>query len=184
MEEFRDIPGYEGLYQVSNLGNVKSLDILHIDSSGRQRLFKSKIKKQPIGNHGYRVVGLMKNKKSMTQTVHKLVASAFLNSNLEGHVLEINHIDNNKLNNSLSNLEVLTNVQHKSKSTRVLLTPEEKERRRFESGREWRMKNKPKSTRVLLTPEERERRRLESGRRWARKNRQKKNNNNRCTYDI
>lgn len=89
-EIWKDIAGYEGLYQVSNLGNVKS---------------KRKILK-PIDGE-YKKVGLSKNGIQNTLYIHRLVANAFLeNSNNYTH---INHKDENKHNNNVNNLEWCTN---------------------------------------------------------------------------
>jgi mevalonate pyrophosphate decarboxylase len=65
METWKPIPNYEGLYEVSNLGNVKSL-----------RFNKEKILKPSKNNNGYFFVGLCKNCKSKTRTIHQLVAEA------------------------------------------------------------------------------------------------------------
>ncbi len=104
-EEWKDISGYEGLYQVSNLGNVKSLNFGRL---GRPQNLK-------IGEHhtGYRIVVLAKNKVRKTKLVHVLVASAFI-PNPENKPC-VNHIDGNKSNNFIGNLEWVTrseNTQH------------------------------------------------------------------------
>lgn len=107
MEEiWKDIKGYEGLYQVSNLGNVKSIN--HYNKFGEKTiLYKGKVlKQQIIKTNGYLSVNLSKNGKTKKFLVHRLVAEAFItNSN---NYLVINHIDENKLNNSLDNLEWCT----------------------------------------------------------------------------
>ncbi len=100
MEEFRDIPGYEGLYQVSNLGNVKSL--------GNDRTRKDKILKQSIGDKGYYQVCLNKTKIRKCFGIHRLVAMAFLNHTLEGMSKVIDHINDDKTDNRLENLQVVT----------------------------------------------------------------------------
>lgn len=91
MEEiWKDIEGYEGLYQISNLGRVKSLKT-------------NKILKYCISKTGYAYSSLTKNKIIKQKSVHRLVAKAFISNpdNLE----EINHKDENKLNNNVNNLE-------------------------------------------------------------------------------
>ena len=105
MEIWKDIKGYEGLYQVSNLGNVKSLNYRN---KGESRLLKLGI--LPIG---YPVVVLSKNGKHATKYVHRLVADAFI-PNHDNKPL-INHIDGCKTNNAVVNLEWVTareNVTH------------------------------------------------------------------------
>ena len=100
-EEWRDIAGYEGLYQVSNLGRVKSLD--HYSSNGvTDILYKGRVIHQSSHN-GYMIVHLCKNNKVETVSVHRLVALAFIPNPL--HESQVNHIDGNKSNNDFSNLE-------------------------------------------------------------------------------
>ena len=99
-EIWKDIEGYEGLYQVSNIGNVKSL------SFGARNIHKSNVQKllklSPT-NCGYYKVQLYKNGKAKMMYVHRLVATAFI-PNPERKP-QINHIDGNKANNTSSNLE-------------------------------------------------------------------------------
>ena len=107
IEEFRDIVGYEGIYKVSNLGNVKSLArkgclndrILKPTASGRDYL---------IGK-GYHSVMLRKNGKSKRVTVHKLVAMSFISHVPCGTKIVVDHIDENTFNNRLDNLQLLSN---------------------------------------------------------------------------
>jgi hypothetical protein len=97
------IPNYED-YQVSNLGRVKSL-----------KFNKEKILKGSINGSGYYIVGLCKNKKLYSKSIHKLVAIAFLNHTQCGHNVVVNHKNENKLDNRLSNLELCTqreNIYH------------------------------------------------------------------------
>lgn len=107
MEEiWKDIPNYEGRYQVSNFGNVKSLNY--------HREKKEKLLKQVIGKDYY-CVTLLKNGKQKTIKTHKLVAIAFLNHTPCGMKLVVNHKDFNKLNNHLDNLEIVTNRENSNK---------------------------------------------------------------------
>lgn len=94
-ENWKDISGYEGLYQISDKGNVKSLNYNH---TGKERIMK-------LGrNHdGYLLVSLYKNGKQKYYRVHRLVAKTFiLNSN---NLPELNHKDEDKTNNCVENLE-------------------------------------------------------------------------------
>lgn len=98
IEIYKDIPGYEGSYQVSNYGNIKTLS----DRWGRERILKTRI------NKGYSYIGLYLNHKRKMCAVHQLVAMAFLNHTPNGYELVVNHIDNNPQNNYLDNLELVS----------------------------------------------------------------------------
>lgn len=102
-EEWRDIAGYEGQYQVSNLGNVKSLDKYVNHFGGGKRLRKGKILKPNTDNVGYKYIVIYKNKKNKTYKIHRLVAQAFIPN--PDNLPQVNHKDENKLNNTVDNLE-------------------------------------------------------------------------------
>jgi hypothetical protein len=110
MEEiWKDIPEYEGLYQVSNLGRVKSLPkewITHNDSIHKRN---GKVKKIYENNRGYHIVSLSKYSKAKTFFVHQLVAIAFLNHKPCGNQMVIDHINDNPSDNRLENLQIVTN---------------------------------------------------------------------------
>jgi hypothetical protein len=101
-EIWRDVEGYEGIYQVSNHGRVRSLDRYIIYSNGVKHLYHSLILKQSLCA-GYLYVGLNKNKIQKSYRVHRLVGMAFIQN--KNNYPEINHIDYNKTNNYVSNLE-------------------------------------------------------------------------------
>ena len=102
MEEiWRDIKGYEGLYQVSNMGRVKALE--RIDNKKR-RLKERMLAFSP--SNGYKVVHLYKNGVQKSFSVHRLVGEAFI-PNPKNEPC-INHRDENKLNNNVDNLEWCT----------------------------------------------------------------------------
>lgn len=93
-EEWLPIEGYENLYQVSNYGRVKSLNY--------NKTNQEQIRKQST-NKGYQIIGLCKDGKRKTFQVHRLVANAFIpNSN---NLPQVNHKDENPLNNHVDNLE-------------------------------------------------------------------------------
>ena len=109
MEEWRDIKDYEGKYQVSNLGNVKSLNYRHTG--------KEKIRRPRKNGCGYLIVDLWKNRKQTTYTIHRLVLSTFAPcENMEN--LQVNHIDEDKSNNRLENLEWVTHKDNQNHGTR------------------------------------------------------------------
>lgn len=113
MEEiWKDIPGYNGLYQISNLGHVKSLNF---NNSNKENLLS-------IYNHnGYLRVGIRHNKLLHNHLVHRLVAEAFI-PNPE-NLPVINHKDGNKSNNSIENLEWVTSRENTEHAIRENLRP-------------------------------------------------------------
>jgi len=115
IEVFKDIPGYEGMYQVSDLGNVKSLS--RVVGGGRSKIRNSKeiLLKPSSNNGGYLFVSLTKEFKSKLFTIHRLVAKTFLNHNSTGYGLVVNHKDHNRKNNRLENLEIITQRQNANK---------------------------------------------------------------------
>lgn len=102
-EVWKDIPDYEGLYQVSNGGQVRSLDRTVYNPKGETKKIKGKIIAQHLVGHGYRHLVLSKGGKIKGYLVHRLVAQAFV-SNPHGFN-QVNHKDENKLNNCADNLE-------------------------------------------------------------------------------
>lgn len=115
-EEFRDIPNYEGLYQVSDLGRVKSLSrTVWIPSRSCYKTIKGRFLTKSDRGNGYLRVCLCLNGKEKTKHVHQLVAIAFLNHKPDGFNIVVDHIDGDKHNNHLSNLQLLTTRQNLSK---------------------------------------------------------------------
>ncbi len=105
LEVWKDVKGYEGMYQVSNLGNVKSLD--RINSVGAN--LKGVFLKPGLNPSGYCIVAFCKNGKLKTHTIHQVVAESFLNHVRCGYKLVVNHKD---LNNKSNNLEIVTNREN------------------------------------------------------------------------
>lgn len=104
MEVWKDIKGYEGKYQVSDLGNVKSF------KKNKELILKKSI------NRGRHIVCVYHNSKAKVVKVHTLVAMAFLGHVPDGTLkIVIDHIDNNKLNDASINLQLITNRENTSK---------------------------------------------------------------------
>lgn len=116
-EIWKDVKGFEGLYQVSNFGNVKSAERFVNHSKGGLQKRKSYILKPKI-NKGYCHVYLCKESKHTTLKVHRLVALHFIDN--PDNKPEVNHIDGNKLNNNVWNLEWCTKSENGLHSFRVL----------------------------------------------------------------
>lgn len=114
-EIWKDIHGYEGLYQISNLGRVKSLS--RQVRGTIKRITSDRIMVANMGSTGYREVSLSRNGKRAVKKIHRLFAIAFI-ANPENKPC-INHKDGNKLNNDIENLEWCTyseNVRHALKT--------------------------------------------------------------------
>ena len=104
-EVWKDIKDYEGLYQVSNLGRIKSLSRFHYTGWGKNKGYikKEKILKPRYDKKGYQMVVLYKNGIGKNFKVHRLVAEAFIPN--PNNLPQINHKDEIKRNNIFTNLE-------------------------------------------------------------------------------
>ena len=121
MEIWKDIKNYEGLYQVSNLGRVRSLD--HIRKNGKKEnqiyLSKGRILKAAVQKKGgYVFVVLSKDGKTKGYRVHRLVADAFIDN--PNNYRCVNHKDENKTNNNVNNLEWCTHKYNNNYGTKPL----------------------------------------------------------------
>lgn len=108
-ETWKAIPGYEGLYEVSNLGRVKSLDYNHTGKDGI-------LKPENSTYGGYLRVHLCKDGKTRNLRVHRLVAEAFIPN--PNHLETVNHKDEVKTNNTVSNLEWMSQKDNNNYGTR------------------------------------------------------------------
>ena len=99
-EIWRPIPGYEGLYEVSSYGRVRSLDRFIVDSLGHRRFYKGKVLSPIKDKYGYLSVKLQKGNK---HNIHRIVAQVFI-ENID-NLPQVNHKDENKSNNRVDNLE-------------------------------------------------------------------------------
>lgn len=137
-EQWKDIPEYEGMYQVSNLGNIKSLS-REVCNSKRCFISKEKILKLSKDSGNYSIVHLyIKGSKRSTKKVHQLVAECFLNHKPCGYNLVINHKDFNRLNNNIENLEIVntrenTNKKHLKSSSKYTGVSWHKNRNKWQS---------------------------------------------------
>ena len=116
-EIWKDVPGYEKLYQISNLGRVKSIP--KISGSGLGFMTKEKILKQQNNGNGYKVVHLSKNSKIKKNYVHQLVAITFISKDYLFHKKVVDHIDNNRKNNKLENIQIVSQRFNCSKDKKI-----------------------------------------------------------------
>jgi len=120
MEIYKDIVGYEGLYQVSNIGNVKSMAAKNINNYNVgterfKRLKKEKILKYYEDKRGYMYVGLSKNGIVKPISIHRLVAITFNGHNPNNKDIVVDHINNIKGDNRKENLQSLTPRENATK---------------------------------------------------------------------
>ena len=108
-EKWKDIYNYEGCYQISNFGRVKSLDRNETNKNGISRKLKGSLKNTFISG-GYVLVTLSKNNVNESHCIHRLVAEAFISN--PNNLNEVNHKNRNKKNNLLSNLEWCTSREN------------------------------------------------------------------------
>lgn len=103
MEQWRDVVGYEGLYQVSDLGQIRSVSRRVSTGRGRTRMSNGKVlRASPVGTTGYLAVGLSKGGKARTVAVHRIVLEAWVGPCPDGH--EGCHNDDDQSNNAVCNL--------------------------------------------------------------------------------
>jgi hypothetical protein len=112
---WKAIKGYEGFYEVSNAGQIRSLDMYLTCRSGAKRLQKGRIKPLYKNNRGYITVNLCKDRIAKRKLVHRLVAEAFIDN--KENKPQVNHIDGDISNNNASNLEWVTDNENKSHSS-------------------------------------------------------------------
>jgi len=120
-EKWRDVPGYEGLYQVSNYGRVRSLDRYvwnRCRARGKRDFLKGSILRPQKHVAGYLFVALYKDGKKRQIRINRLVLTVFDRPPKEGE--ESNHMNGNKTNNYIDNLEWMTKLQNQRHAIEVL----------------------------------------------------------------
>lgn len=118
MEEiWKDIPDYEGIYSISNLGRIKSLARV-IFKRNAVCCIKERLLTPTLGKRGYYTIMFQVDGKKMNRTIHQLLAIVFLDHTPANGLLDINHIDGNKTNNNLNNLEIVTHRENISSCLR------------------------------------------------------------------
>lgn len=111
MEEiWKEIKGFEGLYQISNLGRIKGLPRLVVRNGKGSYVLKERILKHSLDKDGYHKIGLTKDGNCKQFFVHRLVYAAFVGDIPEG--FEINHRDECKDNNTISNLDLMSHSEN------------------------------------------------------------------------
>lgn len=115
-EIWKDIPNYEGLYKVSNFGRVKSIDRINVYNNGVSRFEKGKILTPKQDLNGYLKIGIFKNNKRIFYTVSRLVYASFIGGielkYTNNSKIVIDHIDGNRQNNNIENLQKVTSRQN------------------------------------------------------------------------
>lgn len=107
LEIWKDIPGWEGFYQASNLGRIKRLPLEFTYSDGQKHYYPEKIYVPAVAGNGYKMVTFRKpGEKQEHLYVHRLIAETFI-KNPEGYNV-INHLDSDRTNNNVNNLEWTT----------------------------------------------------------------------------
>lgn len=122
MEIWKPIEGFEGWYESSSYGNVRSVDRKVIFDDGRYANYKGKQLKPVVNSNGYYICNIYRNSKSKIVYIHRVVADHLV-PNPEGKKY-VNHIDGNKLNNSPDNLEWVTQLENARHAQRTGLTPD------------------------------------------------------------
>ncbi len=116
MEIWKDVPGYEGMYQASNLGNIRSLDRIVTKCNGVKMVLKGNLLKASIIKKGYLKVNLYKNRIEKQLLAHQVVAIVFLNHVTNGtNEIVVDHINGIRTDNRLENLQLLTKRKNSSK---------------------------------------------------------------------
>lgn len=115
-EVWKDVKGYEESYQVSSFGSIRSKNRLRVSKSGFMARIQGRLMKQKTSKCGYKVIGFCTNAVKDHHSVHRLVALAFINNSENKPT--VNHIDGDKNNNKVSNLEWATHSEQMNHAVR------------------------------------------------------------------
>lgn len=115
---WKPVPGYEGYYEISNDGLLRSVARISMNSLGYYRQLQGCLMAPSVNKSGYVKYSLAKDGKSKTITAHQLVAMAFLGHNREFNHLTVNHIDGDKTNNQIDNLEIVSMTENRRHAIR------------------------------------------------------------------
>ena len=118
-EIWKEIPEYEGKYEVSNYGRVKSLSRIIMKCGKHPSLSKELMLKQAVHDDGYLGVSLYGNNSKKSIKTHQLVAMAFLGHKRCSFRIVVDHIDNNCLNNKLENLQLISHRENSIKDKKI-----------------------------------------------------------------
>lgn len=127
MEIWKDIMGYEGIYQISNQGRIASVSRVLKDKNGKEKRYKGRVLLPQPNSSGYLRVHLKRDGKLKHHFVHRLVALHFVGNPCDDENTIVNHLDSNYLNNAASNLEWTTykgNMEHAKARGRLHRTAE------------------------------------------------------------
>lgn len=109
IEVWRNVIGYEGYYEVSNQGRVRSLSRTVLTKRGRKQFYKGRMMVGTDNGVGYKKLALSKGGKQKYFYIHQLVAMTFLNHTPDGHTLVVDHINGVKTDNNVDNLRIVSN---------------------------------------------------------------------------
>lgn len=131
-EEWRNVKGFEGLYEVSNLGNVRSLDRISVGRHREPLFIKGRVLSPIKRMRGYLEVNLVDSasgKRRVAKKIHRLVAEAFIEN--PNHYEQVNHRDENKHNNAVNNLEWCSAKYNNNYGTRNIKISETKRKHKI-----------------------------------------------------
>jgi len=125
--EYYQIPKLNNIYHISKSGSVFVKERTITKKCGIKMRMKSSIKVPFISNTGYYAIGICGNGKTVQTNIHSLLATTFIDENYLDKKLVVNHIDGNKLNNDLGNIEVISKAKNNAHAVAIGLNPKKGE---------------------------------------------------------